>query len=208
MARRLYPAVLILAGGLGSRLGHVDKASLRLSDQPERSLLERALERYDRLGPLYVANGAHAAVDIGAARCLPDPPDVAPHSGPLAGVLAGLRQAHNDRLDALLVCPVDLLAPSATCLRALLQTLSCNLELDGVRASRDGQPEPLVSAWRVSDALLASALAELQSGQRSVRRWQARLSFNDELVQGSEAPWRNLNTPEDLLNWQRSRGAG
>ena len=58
MARRLFPAVLILAGGLGSRLGHVDKASLRLSDQPERSLLERALERYDRLGPLYVANGA------------------------------------------------------------------------------------------------------------------------------------------------------
>lgn len=199
--------MLILAGGLGSRLGGLDKSRLVLADDPSSDLLQRALARFGGLGPLLVASGSHDCHPGSNVTVLPDPPDFPPRSGPLAALLAGFEQ----RLSAygpgpLLSCPVDLLAPTTGCLRALAEALQANPALTVVRALHRRRVEPLVAAWSVTTELVAAASTALGAGLRAVHRWQGELPHLDLPTPAGEADWYNLNTPADLEAFQRDAG--
>lgn len=169
MGTDLRPLAVILAGGLGRRLGYVDKALLRLRGRP---LLDHVL---DRVRPqvravAISANGSPSRFAEYGVPVLADPlPDT---PGPLAGILAGMRwvQRVYPGADLLLSVPTDtplLPADLVTRLagaRGPAAPIAC--------AQSDGRRHPVVALWPVSLADdLAAALAQ---GVRGVEAFAAR----------------------------------
>ena len=81
---------LVLAGGLGTRMGHGDKGMLPLHGQPlARHVLQRLAPQ---VGQLAISANAHA--EDYATFGLPVWPDLLPGQlGPLAGLHSGMRHA-------------------------------------------------------------------------------------------------------------------
>ena len=178
-------AGLVLAGGLGTRLGGVDKALLRLGS---RTLAERVLERLapqvDRMA--LSANGDPARY---AHLGLPVLADAVTGRGPLGGVLRGLAWAAEQGAHALLSVPGD--------------TPFIPLDL----AARLGRPpawaqsaaglHPLVAIWPTACApALAGWLAAQPSGR--VRAFGNTIGMRAEHFSEVPDPFCNINTPQDL----------
>jgi len=182
---------VILAGGLGSRLGGVDKALLPLAGAP---LLAHAMARLspqvERLA--LSANGDPARF---ARFGLPVLPDALPdHPGPLAGVLAGLDWAAGGGADAVVTAavdtpffPGDLAARLADGIGAAPVAIAASL----------GRRHPAFGLWRVT--LRPELRLALATGVR-------RLGVFADGV-GAVAvrcpvrridPFLNINTPDDL----------
>lgn len=137
---------IVLAGGAGRRLGHVDKAALSVAG---RSLLERVLA---------ACSDARETVVVGPTRptgrrvrwAREDPPG----TGPLAGIAAGLA-ALADPQAAVVVLACDL--PFITCgdVTKLVATLPGH---DAVLLTDDeGRLQPLAAGY--DSARLAAAVA-------------------------------------------------
>lgn len=187
------PRVLgvILAGGRSSRMG-ADKALLQLAGV---SLL-------DRTRALLLAAGVDAVVVSGRPQLPGGIPDLHPHAGPPAAVLATLQwlQQHGG-LDgtALLFLPVDM---------PLLQVDTLSSLLAAARAERgchyEGEVFPCVMK---ADAGLLAWLQELfaterqSGGTRSMKAILAWLQARRLPVPAAAANgFLNANTPAD---WQR-----
>ncbi len=183
---------LILAGGLGRRMGGGDKPLLRLGG---RTLLERVVTR---LGPQCAAglalsaNGDPARFSGFPGPVLPDPLPGTP--GPLAGILAGLDHAADSGIARVIsvsgdtpFLPVDLV----TRLSAVAPEAGVALAASGARQHYT------IALW---PAALRSALRTyLEQGERRVgafiaRHGAASASWPAEPVD----PFLNINTPEDL----------
>lgn len=98
------PLGVILAGGLGRRMGGADKALVPLGGRP---LIAHVI---DRLSPQVaeLAINANGPAERFAAFGLPVLPDPLPdHPGPLAGVLAGLDWAAAAGADWIVTAPAD-----------------------------------------------------------------------------------------------------
>ena len=146
---------VVLAGGASRRMG-TDKATIVLEGQ---RLVDRAADRLAVVVErVWVARGARP---LGRADELADVPGF---SGPLAGVLAGLRASD---ADLLAVVPVD--APFAV--PHVVQRLASLVEA-GDRAaavvSADGHLQSLHAVIATSAA--AAVEARVGAGERSVRR--------------------------------------
>lgn len=179
---------LILAGGQGSRMQGADKGWMPWRGQP---LIAHVIARLrPQTAKLLISANRnqqrYAALD---ARVVGDASDTEPYSGPLAGVLAGLRACETDWLA---IVPCD--APA--------------LPLDLVERLADGRG-PAAAAYATTQmraqplfCLLSTALAEhlaraMAAGERSALRWLRSLGavavrFDD------AAAFANLNTPDDL----------
>jgi molybdopterin-guanine dinucleotide biosynthesis protein A len=109
-----HPAsALILAGGQSSRMG-TDKALLLVNDEPLIAHAAKALASvFDEV--LISANQPEKYTFLS----LPILQDPVPDTGPMAGVIAGLRTARHPRL-AVVAC--DILTPDLT---LLLELLAC-----------------------------------------------------------------------------------
>lgn len=164
---------LVLAGGGSRRMGR-DKASLvfegeRLVDRAVRVLLTVC-------GEVLVASGDGARLDV----AVPQVADVAPGTGPLAGLVAGLQAAANP---VVAVVAVD--APFVDrdvllrCAERLGSAPACLPEVDGV-------PQPLHAVWATATAV--DAREALERGERSPRRVAAALGA---VVLGEEE-WRDV----------------
>jgi molybdopterin-guanine dinucleotide biosynthesis protein A len=189
----MTPAALILAGGQGSRLGYVDKAFLRLDDQPLISLLRA------RLAPQtpHIAISANGDPSRFAALHLPVLPDAPEHAGkgPLAGVAAGLAWAQNIGADTLLTVPVDTPFTPTDLLAALGPAAAV--------ACYGGRQHHLVAHWPVS------LLPDLQTflaapGAYRVRDALALCAARPVRFAGPIDPFLNINTAEDLAAAQRA----
>ncbi|MFN4311801.1 MAG: molybdenum cofactor guanylyltransferase MobA [Ferrovibrio sp.] len=192
---------VVLAGGLARRMGGGDKSLQMLAGRP---ILDRIIER---LGPqvdgvILNANGdperfAHWGLPV-AGDPIPD------YAGPLAGVLAGLTWARQNRPDVTDIVtvpgdgpflPRDLAARMAQAREQAGADLAC--------ATSAGQAYPVVGLWpvRLHEDLRKAMVEE---DIRKVDRWTAR----HRLVQVEFAaqpvdPFFNANTPDDIAEAER-----
>ena len=187
------PPGLILAGGRSSRMGE-DKSALTLGTRP---MLDHIL---DRLKPQV------SSVALNAPAGAPNPQDLRliadtlpGQPGPLAGVLAGLRDVTGPHLVTVPsdspFFPQDLVARLLSATRNQQETIAI--------ASSGGQIHPVFGLWPVSIADdLEHWISDSQN--RRVRSFLERhrmVTVDFEFVEtanGPLDPFFNVNTPEDL----------
>lgn len=195
MVDRPHILGLILAGGLGRRMGGVDKPLVRLGG---RTLLERVVER---LGPqcgaglALSANGDPARFAGFPGSVLPDTVPGLP--GPLAGLLAGLDFAAAQRPEVSHVLTVPGDAPFLPA--DLAMRLGSAMEGSPIAlAASGGREHYTVALWPVGlRGDLRRALVERD--ERRVGAFIARhgATVVEWLVERVD-PFLNVNTPEDL----------
>ncbi len=195
MARPLITGV-ILAGGLGRRMGGVDKGLQELQGRPMAAwVIERLAPQVDEL--LINANqNAERYAEFGH-RVVPDRiPDFA---GPLAGLHAALSAAMHPWV-ATAPCdspflPADLVAR----LSAALQTGKADLAV----ARTFDQPHPVFCLCKRD--VLPHLTAYLQSGERKFDRWYATLNTVEVSFDDEASAFENINTRDELQRFGASR---
>lgn len=173
----------LLAGGLGTRLGGVDKAWLRREGV---SQVERLVARLSP-GVDEVLISANRNLEAYAAIGLATVADARPGLGPLGGLDALARACRGEWL---LTAPVDLFNVNDCLLRRLVAQGG-----QGAYAVDADGPQPLVALWHVR-ALRPALAAAIGSGDLAVHRLQARLGMAALRLEGVR--FGNLNTPRDL----------
>ena len=190
---------VILAGGLGRRMGGVDKGLQLLNGRPMAArVLARLAPQVDEV--LINANQNLERYALLGCRVVPD--QLGGFAGPLAGLHCGLSEARNDFV-ATVPCdspflPEDLVARLA----APLQDARVDLAV----ARTGTQPHPVFCLAR--RRLLPHLSAFLQSGGRKIDAWYATLKVV-EVAFDDEAAFSNINTAEELRSaetGQRLRG--
>ena len=179
---------VILAGGLGRRMGGEDKGLVLLDGKP---MVAQVLERFSpQVDELLINANRNAEVYAGfGARVVPD--RVAGFAGPLAGLQTALAEAAHP-LVATVPCdspflPTDLVARLAAGLAAAGADLAI--------AASGGWTHPVFCLCR--QALLADLTAALEHGERRFGAWCG--SVNHVVVDfADDAAFRNINTPEEL----------
>lgn len=196
-------AGVVLAGGLATRMGGVDKALIELGG---RTLLERVI---DRLAPQVGPMALNANGDPGrfAGFGLPVIADtVEGFAGPLAGILAGLRWAGDQGCTHVVSAaadtpffPTDLVARLEAAAREEEKPIALAATRDPERGLSD---HPTFGLWPV--ALADDLEAWLGSGERKVVVWTRRHGAARAVFDEAGAyPFFNLNTPEDVAEAER-----
>jgi len=182
--------VQIMLGGLSTRMG-TDKALVTLGG---RTLLERAISRWQGYGAgLQLSVGAAERKSLAPAG-IPAVADIYPERGPIGGLHAGL---HDASTELVLLVAVD--SPYLTQAHAdrLLEAIG---EADACVYTIDGQPQPLFGLYRRSCMPPAETLI-LHWDNRMINQV---LWVNAVLVPAEDsAPFRNVNTPEELAAAER-----
>jgi len=198
MKKNSMISALILAGGRGSRMGHVDKGL-----QPFRgaTMVQHVLERLaPQVGSVAInANQNLAAYAASGAPGAPVPvwPDeTTGFAGPLAGLEAGMRHCTTPYL---LSAPCDspfLPADLAARLFDALQSQGADVALAVTQeAGMRKQPHPVFCL--VKTALLPVLSNYLAQGGRKMDGWYAELNVAEVLFDDSDA-FRNINTLDEL----------
>jgi len=198
---------LVLAGGLGTRLGGVDKPFVELAG---RSMCDRVL---GQLAPQVdqIVVSANAAPERFRAHAVPVIADTIPdHAGPLAGILAGLRWSATHWPDARFVASVAADTPffPRDLVRALHEARGSDERTIALAASAAGV-HPVFGLWPV--ALADDLEAFLRSGANprvtafADRHARVEVPFDDvSMPDGSSVdPFFNVNTPRDLACAER-----
>lgn len=183
---------LLLAGGLGTRFGQIDKGLVPLEDS---TLAGMTLQRLKpQVGPMLInANRNLPVYEQFGCPVLQD--DIPGYAGPLAGMHAGLRQC---KTPYLLTVPCD--TPGfpedlAQRLGLAMKLASADLAFAVTGDSRAPEFHPVFCLMKTS--LLPSLDVYLRAGERKVADWllqqrHAQAHFAD------QAAFMNINTPQDL----------
>lgn len=182
---------LILAGGLGSRMGGQDKGLVELAGQPMvKHVMDRLAPQVHQL--MINANRNAAAYARLSPWVVAD--RLAGFVGPLAGLDAALHEPALEG-DWVLTCPCDSpFLPLDLAPRLLTAARAANAHVAMV--SVGGQPEP---AFLLAHRGVTSSLAAfLEGGGRQIRRWVGEtphvvVDFSD-----CAGAFCNINTPEEL----------
>jgi molybdopterin-guanine dinucleotide biosynthesis protein A len=177
---------LILAGGRGRRLGSVDKGLALWQGRP---LVEHALGRLTpQVGAVLISANRNRE-RYGALGCSVVADADESFSGPLAGMLAGLRAA---RTEWLAVVPCD--APQLP--HDLVARLTAGMGgAAAAVATVDGRSQPVFCLLKTS---LADRLAaDLSAGLHATGRWLASIGAATVAFADARA-FANLNTAEDF----------
>jgi molybdenum cofactor guanylyltransferase len=181
--------VQIMVGGRSTRMGR-DKALVELEG---KTLLQRALDTWKNYGKtvqLSVGTAERAAL---APAGVPAVADRYRDCGPLGGLHAGLLEC---RTELLLLAAVD--CPFVT--TALADGLLAAIDgADACVYTVDGRPQPLFGLYRRT--CLAPASEMLAAGERKMGELLRRVE-TVRLPAADPAPFRNLNTPEELAREQ------
>lgn len=187
----------ILAGGLGRRMGGVDKGLQALQGRP---MVQRVL---DRIAPQVDAVVISANQNLARYAEFGHPvlPDLIPDfAGPLAGLHAALTAAATP-LVASVPCdspflPADLVA------RLHAALIADNAEL-AVARTGDLAHRAFCLTRR---GVLPGLEAFLASGERKVGRWHALLKVVEVAFDDAAEAFGNINTLEELLAHRRNTG--
>jgi molybdopterin molybdotransferase len=186
-------SALILAGGRGSRMGHVDKGLQLLRGSP---MVAHVL---GRLAPQVasVAINANRNLTEYAAFGVPVWPDeMTGFAGPLAGLETGMRHCASAFL---LSAPCDSpFLPADLAPRLFEALLAQDADLAVAFTQEPGmrkQPHPVFCLVKTS--LLPILSAYLAEGGRKMDGWYANLKVAEVLFEQSDA-FRNINTVDEL----------
>ena len=187
---------IILAGGLASRLGGGDKGLLAVGGRPILARVVATL-RGQCDGLVVSANGDTARFGPLGLPVVAD--TIARHSGPLAGVLAGLDwiAAHHPEAAHAVSAPADTPFLPAD-LVARLEATRRQTGAAIVCARSGGKSHPVAALWSVAlREDLRTALAE--EGLRKVHLYLERhaVAYADWASEPYD-PFFNVNTPEDI----------
>lgn len=189
---------LVLAGGLGRRMGGVDKGLSLLDGEP---LVEHIIRRLaPQVGRLIInANQNH---DIYAGFGYPVVGDrIEGHAGPLAGLEAGLAACTTPYL-LTVPCdspflPADLVSRLAACLTAHKASIA---------VARTGeQLHPVFSLIRSDE--LPELQAFINAGGRRMEAWLRRLCWAPCPFDDCPEAFANINTPDELRAHQAGDAA-
>ena len=188
MARPMITG-LVLAGGMGRRMGGVDKGLLELRGRPLAAwVIERLRPQVDHL-----LISANQNIERYAAFGHPVVEDGIPgYAGPLAGLHAGLSAASTP-LVATAPCDSPFL-PDDLVSRLLAALTATGAELAVARTFE--QPHPVFSLCRRE--VLPSLTRFLAEGERKVHRWHATLKVVEVAFDDEPGAFENINTREDL----------
>jgi molybdopterin molybdotransferase len=193
-------SALILAGGRGSRMGHVDKGL-----QPFRgtTMVQHVLERLaPQVGAIAInANQNLSAYGAFGAPVWPD--ETTGFAGPLAGLEAGLRHCATPYM---ISAPCDspfLPRDLAARLFHALQSQGADIALAVTQeAGMRKQPHPVFCLVRTS--LLPVLSRYLAEGGRKMDGWYADLKVAEVVFDDSDA-FRNINTLDELHSLDATR---
>lgn len=187
---------VILAGGLGRRMGGIDKGLQVLRGRPMTAwVVERLAPQVDELLINANQNGERYA-EFGH-RIVPDQiPDFA---GPLAGLHAALSAATHP-LVATAPCdspflPADLISRLFSALTATDADLAVARTFD--------QPHPVFCLCKRE--VLPHLTDFLASGGRKIDRWYATLKVTEVAFDDEAEAFENINTREELGRFESSR---
>lgn len=178
---------VILAGGLGRRMGGLDKGLQLFRGKP------MALWAIERLAPqvgelLVNCNQNAEAYARFGHRLVPD--DIQGFAGPLAGLHAGVRAA---RHPLVVTAPCD----SPFLPMDLVSRLRDALRENDVAVAKTGeQPHPVFALVRRS--VLETLEAFLASGGRKMDAWYANLGVVEVSFDDKPEAFRNINTLDEL----------
>ncbi len=180
---------IVLAGGLGRRMGGVDKGLVELDGKP---MVAHAIARLaPQVGAIVVnANrNAERYAELGHPVVADD---VGGFAGPLAGLHAGLSRtltpyAVTVPCDSPFL-PEDLVARLGTALEREDAQLAVARTFD--------QPHPVFALVRTD--VLANLAAFLAGGGRKIDSWYAALRTVDVPFDDCADAFRNINTPEEM----------
>lgn len=180
---------IVLAGGLGRRMGGVDKGLIELDGRP---MVAHVIARLSaQVGPIVV--NANQNAERYALLGYPVVPDaVGGFAGPLAGLHAGL--AHTTTTYAVSVpcdspfLPDDLVARLADGLQGNEAQLAVARTFD--------QPHPVFALVRAD--VLPHLAAFLSAGGRKIDAWYATLRVVEVAFDDCANAFRNINTRDEL----------
>jgi molybdenum cofactor guanylyltransferase len=180
---------IVLAGGMGRRMGGIDKGLVELDGRP---MVAHVLARLSPQVGAVLMN-ANQNQDRYAAFGYPVVPDaVGGFAGPLAGLHAGMTAALTP-LVVTVPCdspflPADLVARLAAALARDDAQLAVARTFD--------QPHPVFALVRRD--VLPHLAAYLNSGGRKIDAWYATLRIVEVPFDDCEAAFRNINTVDEL----------
>jgi len=184
---------VVLAGGLGRRMGGVDKGLTPLRGKP---MVQWAIQRFAPQVDEVLIN-ANQNLETYAAfghRVIPDA--IGGYAGPLAGLHRALSEAAHD-LVATVPCdspflPADLVAR----LYAAMDTQDTTLAV----AKTGDQLHPVFCVCRTS--VLESLTAYLESGGRKIDAWYAALKVVEVPFDDQPEAFSNINTASELKGFE------
>lgn len=176
---------VILAGGLGTRLGGVDKGLQLLAGEP---LVAHVLRRIAPQAGFVVINCNRNTASYARFGCTLVPDRIEGFPGPLAGLHAALTVATTPLV---LTVPCD--APYLPA--DLAERLAAGLQDGDAAIATTARSEPVFALYR--QCVLRRLEVFLAEGGHKVGQWQAEL--NCIKVDFSDQPeaFRNLNSPDD-----------
>lgn len=196
-AARPAPPVtgIVLAGGLGRRMGGVDKGLQVLRGKPMvQWVIGRFAPQVDEV--LINANQNLDAYRAFGHRVVPDA--IGGFAGPLAGLHRGLSEARHD-LVATVPCDSPFLpADLVDRLRAALERQDAALAV----ARTGDQAHPVFCLCRKT--VLPGLTAFLESGGRKIDAWYAALTVAEVAFDDEPGAFSNINTEAELRGFDRS----
>ena len=193
---------LILAGGRGTRMGHVDKGLQNFRGAP--MALHVMLRLQPQVGDLMInANQNLAPYESFGVPVWPD--EMQGYAGPLAGMQTGLIHCTTDYMvtapcDSPFL-PVDLVERLAAGLLDADADLAVAVTGEGEGETRQAHP-----VFCLMKASLLQHLTEfLRDGGRKIDAWYASLNTVD-VHFAEEAAFRNINTVAELKSYEAAPG--
>jgi len=184
---------VVLAGGLGRRMGGVDKGLQVLRGKPlVQWVIERFAPQVDEL--LINANQNLDRYEELGYRVIRD--EIGGFAGPLAGLHRALTEARHERV-ATVPCDSPFLP------RDLVARLSSALDAAGadLAVARTGdQPHPVFCLCRKE--VLPGLTAFLAAGGRKIDAWYASLKAVEVPFDDAVAAFSNINTRDELRNFE------
>lgn len=189
---------VILAGGLGRRMGGIDKGLQELRGQPMvHWVVERLTPQVDEL--LINANQNAERYAAFGHRVVPDQiPDFA---GPLAGLHAALSAATHP-LVATAPCDSPFL-PADLVSRLFSALTAAHADLAVARTFE--QPHPVFCLCKRE--VLPHLTEFLAGGGRKIDRWYSTLNIVEVAFDDEAAAFENINTREELSRFDQAPGS-
>jgi len=178
---------IVLAGGLGRRMGGVDKGLQPLHGKP---MVEWVLERLrPQVGEILInANQNAERYAAFGHRVVPDA--IGGYAGPLAGLHAGLKAAQHP-LVATVPCDSPFLPEDLV--KRLHRHLGDN-DLAGAKTGEQAHPVFVMT----KKSIVTNLEAFLSSGGRKIDAWYASLKVVEVSFDDEADAFRNINTLEEL----------